>query len=176
METEPTPSNNEPLILGENDALLNATIYAENRAIALSMAQQATRSICIFSRSLDGQLYDNSPFIDAISRLARLNNHSYVYLLVQEVEPLVKSGHRLLSLQRKQSSSIQILVTDQQHKTFEAAFLVADESGFIHQKSRDRPASEYSFKASARARQLRRTFQTMWEKGSTDPDLIQVRV
>ena len=171
--TDNRDKESDDYILGESDDLLSIASSDENRLMALSMTQQATKNLCLFSPSLDALLYDNGAFSEAVSALARRNRHTTVQLLIHDADPIIKSGHRMIQLARQQSSSIQIRLTDRQHRTYPSAFLVIDERGLIFRQSAERYAAECCFNAPMRSRVLHRTFQAMWDHGTSDPNLIQ---
>src|SRR5512139_1746565 len=97
----------------ESDYLLGITngdialrTIEQNRATALAMAQQARNYIQIASRDMDALLYDNEPFIEALTALAKRHAKSRVDILVWDSMAAVKQGHRLTTLAQRLSSYV----------------------------------------------------------------------
>ena len=167
----------------ETDFLLGITsgdialrTIEQNRDTALAMAQQANRFIQIATRDLDALLYDNEPFIDAITALAKRHAKSHIDILVWDSMTAVKHGHRLINLAHRLSSYIQIRKPAEEHANYTEAFLVADGVGYMSRNLADRFDGVASFNAPMQARNLSQLFTTMWEKATPDPQLRRLHI
>lgn len=169
-------NNPEKTVFGRmEDPVLLQTI-AENRKMALAMAEQGHQSILIMSRSLEGPIYGTSPFIEAMSRLVRSNRNAYARILVAESGGIDTQGHRLVELSQKLSSAVQIRRLSETHREFNQAFLVVDSRGFIFRNAADRYDAECSFNQPRRARALRKLFQDMWDAAEIDPSFLRLHL
>lgn len=148
----------------------------QNRATALALAQQATHYIQIATRDMDALLYDNEPFIEALTALARRHAKSHVHVLVWDSMAAVKQGHRLINLAQRLSSYVQIRKPSDEHAKYTEAFLVADGVGYMSRNLAERYEGIASFNAPLQARNLSQLFATMWEKASPDTQLRRLHI
>ncbi len=162
--------------LGEDETTISATIASEHRDLALSMTQQATRGILIFTRDLDPAVYDTPEFLEAASTLARRSPHSYVRILVQDSARASREGHRLVSLAQRLSSRVEIRKPPREYQEYNQAFFIADETGYIRRPLADRYEGVARFKDRLAARELALFFREVWERSHADRQLRRLHV
>ena len=85
----------ENYLLGQTDEHLSISTREECRQLSLAMAQQARRSLNIFSYNLEPALYDTPSFYDAARHLIGVDTNSLIRILVYDVSGTVNKGHRL---------------------------------------------------------------------------------
>ena len=166
----------EGLRLGETPEVLPVSRSEDAQAAALALTRQARRTIEIMSRHLDPRLYDTAELAEAIKQLALGSHRAQVRILVQDVDPLLRDGHRLLALAQRLPTFIQIRVPAPPFREFNQAFLVADETGYLHRHFADRFEGDVCFHGPAAARELLRLFEPMWESAEPDPSLRALRI
>lgn len=157
--------------LGETSQPVNVSDSADHRTFAVSMVQQARRSLEIMTRELDKAVYDDPLFVDAVRALTINARHKAVRILLKDSTRAVKYGHRLIPLSQRLTSFIEIRKLSEQYREYNEAFLVADAVGFIHRKLADRHEGVAHFNASHEARRLVSVFDEMWRASSPDSDL-----
>ncbi|GAB4348191.1 MAG: hypothetical protein Kow006_08650 [Gammaproteobacteria bacterium] len=162
--------------LGENAENLAIETLAECSAVSLALAQQATRSLHIFSRTLDERLYDTAPFLEALRQLAIRSRYSVIQVLVQQPDHAVKNGHRLIELGRRLSSAIHLRTVHNDFREHNEAFLIADEVGFLHRPLADRFEGRANFHDPLEGRELLRFFNKVWEMSSRDPEHLRLHI
>lgn len=155
------------LILGESAGAIDIATSDDNRRAALALASQAQRTLHIFSRDLDAPVYDSVPFVDAVATLATRSRYSFVHILLHDAERISRHGHRLLALFYRLDSKIKLRKPSHEHKDFNEAFLVADETGILHRRIADRYDGNVDFKARRKARDLVKFFNDVW--GRSEP-------
>lgn len=155
--------------LGETPEPLEVTTTEEAAAVALALARQAARTLDVLSRQMDPRIFDTADFAEAVTRLVLRSRRAQVRILVQDVEPVLRDGHRLVTLSQRLPSFLQIRVPAQEYRTFNQAFIVADGTGYLHRGLADRYEGKASFHAPARARELLRAFQPIWDTAEPDP-------
>ena len=128
------PADFERFVLKEDTGTVDIDSSEECRLAALSMARQAARGIEIVSRRLDPHMFDNSEFCDAVSRLVIGSRRARVRVLLRQVEPVIKRGHRLVSLAQRLDSFIEMRVPAPEHDEYNGAFLIVDGAGVIHRR------------------------------------------
>ena len=154
--------------LGESTELIELSTSDEHREVALALANQATHSVDIVSRHLDPAVYDQAPLLEAIKQMALNHRRSRVRILVKDLQPILTGGHRLAALASRLSSFVEIRVPAVQHKDFNEAFMIVDESGFIHVELADRYEGIANFADRGLAGELRRKFDEMWSVATPD--------
>ena len=163
-------------ILGEDATPIRFDLRAQNRELALALAAQAHRTVAIFTADLDAAVYDDADFLAALIRLATSRSMARVRVLVRDPTPAVKRGHRLIETARRLPSAIQLHRAAPEHRELPEAFLVADESGYIHKSIPGRYEGEACFRAGARCRELLKQFDDMWNVSQPDTELRRLHI
>jgi hypothetical protein len=162
--------------LGENGETLELESSRDNYAVALSMLQQSRRDAVMFSRQLDGALYDTSEFSAVVSHCVSRQPRFRFRILLQQIDPLIKSGHRLIELSRRLSSSIEFRRVHEDYTYYNQAFMVFDERGIIKRRYADRYEGIASFNAPLEARELVNFFDEVWSRSEPDPNLRRLHL
>jgi hypothetical protein len=121
-------------------------------------------------------IYDHQDLADALSRLARSHRYAEVRILVQDSEPVVKKGHRLIELAYRLSSMISIRNPDEEHAHVNEALFIADGVGFIKRTMADRFEGVASFNSPLQARELADHFNDIWTRSKPDPQLRRLHI
>jgi len=138
---------------------------------ALRLVRQARHRVDILSRDLDPPLYDQAPFLDALSELALGSRYSRVRILLQDGERVQRNGHRLIHLYRKLASRIELRLVHPDFAEHPESFLIADQIGYLHRRLHERYEGSANFNDSQRARLLGRFFDEVWEVSEADSQL-----
>ena len=162
--------------LGKTDIEIPLTTSEDSRSVALALAQQAQRSIRIFTRDLETFVYNTQDFIEAVTKLATLSQFTLIHILIQDSTNVVKNGHRLVELAYRLSSKIKLRNPSREYRIFNNAFLVVDEDGFIHRNLADRYEGIANFHNPHEARNLTKFFDDAWEKSNPDPELRRLHI
>ncbi len=162
--------------LGVQTSPLQLESSQDNYNVALTMLTQCKRDICIYSRRLDGRLYDCSEFGQALQHLASQQPRVRIRILLTEIEPLIKYGHRIIELARRLSSAIAIRRVHEDYRSHNEAFMVFDEHGVIRRQLADRYEGIASFNDANQARHLLNFFNEVWEVSEADPNLRRLHI
>lgn len=146
----------------------------ENYDVLLDMLKQASQQLVIFSHNLDGQLYDTSEFIDTIRKLSLDNKHSQVRILIQELDFLIKHGHRLIELSRRLPTSIEIRKTDHRFEQLNSCYAIVDNKGVVLRNDSFRFDAKADYHDPRLAKELTKQFNEMWEQ--SEPSLEMQRL
>ncbi len=160
----------------ENDGIIHFDSRVDNREFATELVGQATRTLRILTYDLENAIYDNAPFIQAVTTLVKRSRHSKIHILIKESSQAIKNGHRLIELARRFPSFIHLQRPLEEDADSLDAFIVADESGYIYRRDATRPEGIANFHGPLRARQLRKAFDTVWEKSTPDPEMLRLHV
>lgn len=166
----------ENLELGTTARQIPIESGENNRIAALALAQQAQRSLRIFTRDLEAAVYNTQDFVEAVTKLATSSQYSIIHILIQDSGNVVKNGHRLVELSYRLSSKIKLRKPCHEYRNYNEAFLVADESGLIHKRLADRYEGVINFNDPPAARSLAKFFDEVWEKSEPDPELRRLHI
>lgn len=158
--------------LGQSGGPVSLIDCASIRGASLHMAAQATQRLCVFTRDLDGPIYDNLDFLESVKRLA-LRSVPYipVRILLFDAQPAVRDNHRLIELARHLTSRVQILKVPDDFEQETRAYMIADERGYVLREMADVYEATADFDAPGRARELTRHFESIWQLGDVHQDL-----
>ena len=165
------PSDFEHFTLKEDSQAVVTDTSEACRLATLSMVRQATRSIEIVSRQLDPQIYDNRDFCEAVTQLVTTSRRVRVRALLRYTEPVVKHGHRLVTLSHRLSTFIEMRVPAREFDEYNAAFLIVDGAGVIYRTLSDGVEATINFNGARMAQELSRQFESMWQSASPDANL-----
>lgn len=179
FSTEHSPDKSTLSLLLPPDRSANATgsplVRLENledfRRFAVTLVEQAHRSVIIFSEDLEAWLYDNDEFAAALMTFVQRSRNSNVHILIRDTRPLLLHGHRLLRASHRASDKIAIrrLPTIQSEK--HPCYLIVDDNGLLFRQDPQVVQGIGYTDYRARARPLLEQFEQLWARSGTDPDL-----
>lgn len=164
------------LTLGESDSTIEFDDSGTLRELSIRMASQCNRTLDIISRQLDRVVYDNEAFVDAVKQIALGSRFARIRILVNDVAHLNTQDHRLIELAARLSSFISVRVPAQQHKRFNEALLIADNTGYIHRRFADRFEGHANFNDKAQTAELIGRFNELWSHAELDPNLRNLHI
>ena len=165
------PSDFEHFVLKEDSQTVVVDSSEACRLAALSIVRQAARSIDIVSRKLDPQMYDDRNFCEAVTQLVVGSRRARVRALLRHIDPVVKHGHRLVTLSHRLSSFIELRVPAGEFDDYNAAFLIVDGTGVVYRTLSDGFEGSVNFNSPRMALELSRQFEAMWQTARSDVDL-----
>lgn len=163
-------------LLGTTDEPLEIARSDDLREVALSLATQARRTVDIVSRHFDPALFDNEAFYAALRDLLVDSRRAQVRVLLLDPAPLSSRGHRLIELSQRLSSFMAIRVPGQEHKEFNEAWLVADNTGYFHRRFSDRYEATTNFADRRLSTHLTNRFEEIWQRAQPDPNLRRLHI
>lgn len=163
-------------LLRKDDQRIEVETSGQNRLAAVSLVQQTRRSLDMISRDLDTKIYAHPDFVDAIRQVVVAQRRIRVRILVQDTQPLISRGHRLVTLARRLNSFIELRVPDEEHQSYNSAYLIADRVGTLFRPVADRYEGTACFNDPREARGLTELFENMWESAEPDPNLRDLRI
>ncbi len=146
------------------------------RDVSVHLAQQARRELRILTRDLESRIYDQPAFLDALKQLVLSSSQSRIRILLQDDQPAVKYGHRLIELARRLTSNIAIRVPTAEYRDYAANFLVADDSGYILREIATIYEATADYHAPLKAERLIAFFDSVWEHSLPDPELRRLHL
>lgn len=153
--------------------LRNADAFKE---VILDLAMQTHLNLRIYSPLLDHRLYDDQALCEAISRLARLNKHTKIEILIYDSHRMVKNGHALLELSRRLSSIISIKLVHQDYRQMNHEYMLADQHGIIYRLDHEKFEGYANYHDLSEVNRLGKEFQRAWESALPDPNLRALKI
>lgn len=160
--------------LGKTDVSLHFEYPDDNRILAHSLVSQARNTVDIFTHDLEPVIYDTREFISALTQLAMHSQHSKIRVLIQDPSRCIREGHRMLELGQRLSSYIELRKPGYDHKNFNEAFLIADNTGLLHKHLSDHYEGVVNFNAPLEAGEKTKFFIDAWETAEIDPNLRRI--
>jgi predicted GNAT family N-acyltransferase len=153
----------------------------ENReqalAAVLELLSLARRDVCIYTRDLDPDLYDNEAALEAFKRIGVSGRGASVRIVVQQPTIPARDGHRLVNLARRLPSVFQIRTPDAEEDLhYPSAFLVTDRRSYYFRTLGSRYEGEAHTYAPGRQAQLLEYFNQVWERSTPSEELRQLNL
>ena len=161
----------DELRLGATDLEFEIESQSEAQAVAQMLAAQAQHTLLLHTEDLEPTVYDNSMFLEAVSRLARAHGQSRIWILIQDARKSVLHGHRLIEIARRLSSSIQLRRPAPQYRGFHESFLLADGCGYLRRPIAARFEGTANFHDPGKAAEWENYFMEVWERSEPDEEI-----
>jgi len=161
----------EELRLGATGLEFEIERQAEACAVAHALAAQAQRTLLLHTEDLEPAVYDDSAFLDAVSRLARSHGQSRIWILIQDARKVVQHGHRLIEVARRLSSIIQLRRPAPQYRAFHESLLLADGCGYLHRPIAARFEGTANFHDPGKTADWEKYFMEVWERSEPDDEI-----
>lgn len=171
-----THMNFDDYQLGKNDESLTLDRLVDVQAAVVTLARQAQRSICLFTRHLDRALYDQADFVEAVKQLALLNRQTQIRILIQDAMSTTGEIHRLVLLGHELTSKIHFNKPDETYKLHNEEFMLVDDVGLLYRPHSDRYESRLCFNTPHDGRKYGRFFNDAWHLSARDPHLRRLDI
>jgi len=155
----------------------SVAVESREQALAetLRLIGDAKRELCIYTRVLDPDLFENEAVLEALKRVAISGRGASIRILVQDPRAVAARGHRLLPLaQRLTSVFVLRTLVDDNDLQYPSAFVINDTRGCYFRVLGNRFEGEAVNYAPGRHAQLLEYFNQVWERSETSEDLRQL--
>ena len=167
---------NEQNTLGKTANPFLVSSRQENYDVLLDMIKQSHHDVIIFSHSLDGQLYDTSEFAENLRQLSLDNKHSKIRVLIQELDFIIKNGHRLVELARRLPTSIEIRKANSRFENVNSNFAIIDHQGVILRNDAYRYDAKVDYHDPRLAKELTKQFNEMWDHSEPSMEMQRLHI
>ncbi len=159
------PFEERPPVVSKLELTTVESLDEALRATAAVIAG-SRRELCIFSRDLDYTLFAASTTTAALRSYATSGLDTSVRVLLLDPVIPTQQTHPWLTLAQRLPSVFQFRACEEEHdRQYPSAFVVGDRGGLYFRPIGGRIEGETSDANMARARQLRESFERMWERG-----------
>ncbi|PUB77561.1 MAG: hypothetical protein DBO99_09210 [gamma proteobacterium symbiont of Ctena orbiculata] len=162
--------------LGKSSELFHLHTIEEHQIHAVSMVRQAKRYLSLFTQTLDPQIFDNPPFVDATKQLAMRSRFSRIRILLQDNSLVVQQGHRLVELAQRLSTAIEIRIPGEEYLDYAENFMLVDELGYLHRKQAENLLGTACYNDRRQVNRLQSIFDEAWEYGVPDRELARLHL
>ncbi|MBT2971553.1 MAG: hypothetical protein B6D72_00015 [gamma proteobacterium symbiont of Ctena orbiculata] len=162
--------------LGKSGELFHLHTMEEHQIHAVSMVRQAKRYLSLFSQTLDPEIFDNPPFVDAIKQLATRSRYSRIRILLQDNSLVVQQGHRLVELAQRLSTAMEIRIPGEEYLEYAENFMLVDDLGYLHRKQAENLIATACYNDRHRVNRLQTVFDEAWEYGVPDRELARLHL
>jgi predicted GNAT family N-acyltransferase len=134
-------------------------------ATVVALVTAARRGLWVYSRELDPGLLDATEVLEALRHFATAGRGNEVRLLLQDAYAPQRLHAPLMTLAQRLPSVFQFReVADPVDRAYPSAYVVNDAGGYYFRTLGHRFDGEADLHAPGRARQLRGTFNAIWER------------
>lgn len=148
----------------------------EVRAMAQTLAEQAQRGLMLLTPDLEPAIFDQQPFLNAISALARRHRDAYFRILLLDSRRVLQYGHRLLELSRRLSPNIEFRRPPPDFHNTGKTFLLCDDAGYYFRPLASRYEGAANFNNPGEVARLKKNFMELWGRSAADSELRRLHV
>lgn len=145
-------------------------------ATAQALAEQAKRGLMLLTPDLEPAVFDQQPFLDAISALARQHRDAYFRILLLDSRRILQHGHRLIELSRRLSPNIEFRRPPPDYQDTGKTFLVCDDAGYFFRPLASRYEGTANFNNPGEVARLKKYFMELWGRSEADSELRLLHV
>jgi hypothetical protein len=99
----------------------------EVRTAAMTVAGSATRLLTVLTHSLESEVFEYPPFLEAVKRLVLGARFAKLRVLVLNPARIMYAGHEFIGIARKLTSCIEIRNSQAAFRTYPGTYLIADD-------------------------------------------------
>ena len=146
------------------------------RTIAQTLAEQAQRGLMLLTLDLEPAIFDQQPFLNAISKLARQHQDACIRILILDSHRTLQNGHRLMELSRRLSSNIQFRCPPPEYQNTGKTFLVCDDAGYFYRPLASHYEGTANFNHPGEVVRLKKYFMELWDRSEPDTEMRVLHV
>ncbi len=149
----------------QDDQALSCDDQAQLVATTLRIITGAHRALALYSRDLEPGLLDRHEIVEALRRLAVRGRGVQIRILLQDAQPALRNGHRLLPLLQRLPSVFALReICEETDRQYAGAFILNDRGGFLARTLASRPQARGHSGARGRQAPLAAYFEQVWAR------------
>lgn len=146
------------------------------RIMAQALAEQVQRGLMLLTPDLEPAIFDQLPFLTAISKLARQHRDAYFRILLLDSRRVLQHGHRLVELSRRLSPNIEFRRPPPDYQNTGKTFLLCDDAGYYFRPLASRYEGTANFNNPGEVARLKKYFMGLWDRSEPDSALRLLHV
>ena len=149
---------------------------SEHHQLTLDLINSASREINIHCHDLTNRIYNHPDIAAALAKFITKNSSTRtVRILVNNIESIISSDHKILEVCRRLSSNIKIHKLAQQHASNTLSFILVDSNTFI--KRTDYTVFDGKLDCNPKqAKELLNLFNEFWSHSELDNRLNRLHL
>jgi hypothetical protein len=144
--------------------------------IAQTLAEQAQRDLMLLTLELEPAIFDQQPFLNAISKLVRQHQDACFRILILDSHRTLQNGHRLIELSRRLSPNIQFRRPPPEYQNTGKTFLVCDDAGYFYRPLASRYEGTANLNNPGEVARLKKYFMELWDRSEPDSEMRAMHV
>ncbi len=148
----------------------------EQQQAALRLISQANRHLHLYTRDLDPRVLDDPAIASAVSALARGHRSNHIRILVADIGPAQRNGHRWLELIQRLSSKIDVRIINDDYLHLPFCFLVVDQNGLLYRSNAAEYTGEVHFHAPLDCLEKLKLFDEIWQVSAPATELRRLYI
>jgi len=160
---------------GNKDSDIQLKTITEISSSIISLSGNALRTVKIYTPDLERELYNNDLFCKNLLTLSRGNRHAQVQILVSDISPALKHGHRLINLSQQLTSAIKIKIAAEYYQNANMTFMLIDKTDFIFRPDKNKNFGICS-NCKQRSDKLQDFFSHVWEQSIENPQTKRIMI
>ncbi|MEZ5499747.1 MAG: hypothetical protein R3E77_10010 [Steroidobacteraceae bacterium] len=148
----------------------------ETRIAVCKVAETAQRLMSIYTRNLEPELYEQSPFLEIIKRFVLARRFAKVRVLITDSPQSIRDRHRFMAMSRRLTSYIDIRPIEPPGVGDHATYIIADDRAIAYRPRAKSWDGVASLNAPAVARHHLTEFDTLWATTVAEDTRYAMRV
>lgn len=148
----------------------------EMRQAAISVVQEATRKVSIFTHDLEPGIYDDPDFLEVIKRLVLSQTYARIRVLITDPARAIKSGNNFVYLGRRLNTYIEFRHVREDLRTHAEAFCIADDKALVYRLQAARWEGIADTYEPAVAKLYSKMFDEIWQASEVEMEFRQLGV
>ena len=142
----------------------------------VELASKASRRLLLHTEDLEPAIFDQPPFLEAVTRLVLNHRDACFLILIQDGRRAIQSNNRLIELSRRLNTHIQFRRPAAQHRNYHKTFLLADNSAYLLCPLPGRYEGDASFNDPGKVQELDNYFMEAWEHAEPDVEMRRLDI
>jgi hypothetical protein len=142
----------------------------------VELASKASRRLLLHTEALEPAIFDQPPFLEAVTRLVLSHRDACFLILIQDGRRAIQGNNRLIELSRRLNTHIQFRRPAAQHRDYHKTFLLADNAAYLLCPLPGRYEGDASFHDPGKVLELSKYFMEAWEHAEPDVEMQRLHI
>jgi len=161
-------------VFRETDATFSLNSYEEDKLALISLFNQCTTEVNIYSHVLCPKIFDTKEMIEACDQFCLKSHRTKINILVKDSRPITRISHRLLGLSHRHSSSIFFKTINPRVHSREDDYVTFDKSAYFILPNYEHYSAVCNFSDAQRTTELLAFFNDTWDRSEPDTEFRSV--